>query len=156
MEIKEMNVEDLFPYWNNPRKTEKAVDAVAESIRQYGFKVPMIVDKNNIIIAGHTRLEAAKKIGLEKVPVIVAEDLTEEQAKALRLADNKVAEFSTWDFEKLEQELDDLDGDSWVVKLFRKDLEERVREAENVEIDLSEFDDEAFKYECAHCGFRFN
>lgn len=156
MQIKEMKVEDLFPYWNNPRKTEKAIDAVAESIRLYGFKVPIIVDKNNIIIAGHTRLEAAKKIGLEEVPVIVAEDLTEEQAKALRLADNKVAEFSTWDFERLEQELDGLDAESWAVRLFRKDLEEIVREAKNVEIDLSEFDDEAFKYECGHCGFRFN
>ena len=108
MEIIEKKLEELKEYENNPRDNDGAVDAVAESIKQFGFKVPIIIDKNGIIVAGHTRRKAAKKLGLKVVPCIVADDLTEEQVKAFRLADNKVSEFATWDFAKLEQELIDL------------------------------------------------
>jgi hypothetical protein len=108
MNIIEMNVEELIPYENNPRKNDEAVDKVALSISAFGFKVPIIVDEHNVIVTGHTRLKAAKKLGLKSVPCIKADDLTEEQINAFRLADNKVAEFSQWDFDKLEEELEKL------------------------------------------------
>ena len=108
MKIIEMNIEDLIPYMDNPRINYMAVDAVAKSIREFGFKVPIIVDKNNVIIAGHTRLEASKRLGLEKVPVIIADDLTPEQVKAFRIMDNKSAQYSEWDYEKLLKEIDEL------------------------------------------------
>lgn len=106
MKIIEMRIEDIIPYENNPRKNEKAVDGVAESIKEFGFKVPIIVDSENVIVAGHTRLKAAEKLGLETVPVIMADDLTEEQVTAFRLADNKTAEASEWDFDKLAEEME--------------------------------------------------
>ena len=83
--FKYLNVDDLIPYENNPRKNDGAVDFVAKSIEEFGFKVQIVVDKNNIVVAGHTRLKASKKLGLEKVPVIIADDLTDEQVKAFRL-----------------------------------------------------------------------
>ena len=105
MEIIEMRIGDLIPYENNPRKNDDAVSAVAASIREFGFKVPIIVDKNNVIVAGHTRLKAAKSLGMKTVPVIRADDLTEEQVTAFRLADNKTGELAGWDFDKLREEL---------------------------------------------------
>lgn len=108
MNIIEMNVEELIPYENNPRKNDDAVEKVALSISAFGFKVPIVIDSNNVIVTGHTRLKAAKKLGITKVPCIKADDLTDEQIKAFRLADNKVAEFSQWDEEKLMKELDEL------------------------------------------------
>lgn len=156
MKILEKRIDEIFPYKGNPRKTDGAVAAVAESIKRFGFKVPIVVDANMVIIAGHTRLEAAKKIGLGKVPVIVAEDLSEDQAKAFRLADNKTAEIAVWDFEKLEEELEDLDEDEWLNRLFSKDMEDRDSVPKVREISLEEFGDEVFKYECEHCGFKFN
>lgn len=105
MNIIEIEVSRLKNYKNNPRLNDGAVDAVAESIRNFGFKVPIVIDKDYVIVAGHTRRLAAEKLGLEKVPCIIAEDLTEEQVKAFRLADNKTAELAHWDFDKLEEEL---------------------------------------------------
>lgn len=101
-------VAELKPYKNNPRKNDKAVDAVAASIKAFGFKQPVVIDDNGEIIAGHTRLKAAKKLGIKTVPCIVADDLTPEQIKAYRLADNKTAELAEWDMELLPLELDDL------------------------------------------------
>lgn len=103
-----MNLNELVPYEKNPRRNDQAVKYVAESIKQFGFKVPMVIDKDNVIVAGHTRYKASIKLRLEKLPCIVAHDLSEAQIKAYRLADNKVAEKSEWDFELLEQELADL------------------------------------------------
>ena len=108
MNIIDLNVDELIPYENNPRKNDDAVDKVALSISAFGFKVPIVIDANNVIVTGHTRLKAAKKLGMKSVPCIKADDLSEEQIKAFRLADNKVAEFSEWDEEKLLQELDAL------------------------------------------------
>lgn len=105
MEIIKANVSDLIPYENNPRNNDEAVQYVAESIRNFGFKVPIIIDKNNVIVAGHTRLKAAVELGLKQVPCIIADDLTEEQVKAFRLADNKVGEIAEWDYEQLQKEL---------------------------------------------------
>lgn len=113
MDKKEINivykdVDELIPYVNNPRNNDGAVDAVASSIKNFGFKVPIVIDKNKEIINGHTRLKAAKKLGLKEVPVIVADDLTEAEVKAFRLADNKVAEIAEWDQGLLGLELAEL------------------------------------------------
>lgn len=108
MDIREINIDQLIPYSNNPRHNDSAVEAVVNSIKEFGFKVPIVVDKNNVIVAGHTRIKAAKKLGMEQVPCVIADDLTPSQVKAFRLADNKVAELATWNLEMLEQELDEL------------------------------------------------
>ena len=97
MNIENIRLEDLHPYERNPRKNDAAVEPVAESIRQFGFRVPIIIDRNNEIIAGHTRLKAAELLGMTEVPCIRADDLTDEQVMAFRLADNRVAEFAEWD-----------------------------------------------------------
>lgn len=109
MEIKMMKTSELVPYENNPRHNEYAVDSVANSIREFGFKSPIIVDEKNVIINGHTRKLAADQLGMKEVPVIVADDLTDEQVRAFRLADNKVGEIAEWDSEKLTLELMNLD-----------------------------------------------
>lgn len=94
--IEEWPVERLRPYENNPRKNDDAVGAVTASIREFGFKVPIIVDRDGEIVAGHTRLKAAKQLGLATVPVVVADDLTPDQVRAFRLADNKTSELAEW------------------------------------------------------------
>lgn len=101
----------LQEYENNPRNNDAAIDAVAKSIEEFGFKVPIVITKDHVIIAGHTRLKASLKLGLDEVPCIIADDLTEEQIKAFRLADNKTAELATWDFAKLEEELANIEMD---------------------------------------------
>lgn len=103
-----MKLSEIKPYEHNPRHNENAVDKVAASIREFGFQSPIIVDKNKVIIAGHTRYMAAKKLGLKDVPVIIADNLSEEQVKAYRIADNKTAEFSDWDFNALSAELSEI------------------------------------------------
>lgn len=105
MQIVYKNVDELIPYVNNPRINDHAVDAVASSIKNFGFKVPIIIDAKNEIVAGHTRLKAAKKLGMEEVPTLVADDLDENQIRAFRLADNKTAELAGWDWSALEEEL---------------------------------------------------
>ena len=111
MEIINKKVEELIPYENNPRFNDDAVEYVANSIKEFGFKVPIVIDKDNVIVAGHTRYKASMELGLTEVPCIVADDLNEEQIKAFRLADNKVSEKAEWDFELLDEELNDLDID---------------------------------------------
>ena len=106
MEVKEVRLAQLIPYENNPRKNDRAVEYVMNSIKEFGFQVPIVVDKNNVIIAGHTRAKAGKRLGLEYVPVVVADDLTEEQVRAFRIADNSTGEEASWDWDKLEIELD--------------------------------------------------
>ena len=108
MQIVEKRIDEIRPYEKNPRKNDAAVKYVAESIKEFGFKVPIITDRNGVIVAGHTRYKAAKELGLEVVPTIVADDLTDAQIKAFRLADNKVAEVAEWDYDLLNQELNDL------------------------------------------------
>lgn len=105
MEIINKSVRDLVPYENNPRNNDEAVEYVAASIREFGFKVPIVIDRDGVIVAGHTRLKAALKLGLDEVPCIVADDLTPEQVAAFRLADNKVSEQATWAEDKLVEEL---------------------------------------------------
>lgn len=109
--IEYLPIDLLIPYGNNPRKNDKAVDAVAASIKEFGFQQAIVIDIDNVVVAGHTRLKAAKKLGMQEVPCIRADDLTAEQVKAFRLADNKVGEIATWDEELLAGELLDLDMD---------------------------------------------
>ena len=106
--IEILPISEILPYAKNPRKNEKSVKFVKESIRQFGFKVPIIIDSKREIVCGHTRLLAAKSLGLSEVPCIIADDLTYEQIKAFRLADNKVGEFSDWDIELLNNELSEI------------------------------------------------
>lgn len=140
MTIKEIKTNDLKPYANNPRNNDSAIEAVANSIREFGFKVPIVIDKNNVIVAGHTRWKAANMLGLDKVPCIVADDLTDEQIKAFRLADNKVAELATWDFEKLETELAQLADDFEMTDFGFDDLLEEPMEI--IEDEIPEVDEE--------------
>ena len=109
MEILMININEIIPYEHNPRKNDDAVEAVANSIKNFGFKSPIVVDKNMVIVNGHTRLKASQLLGLTMVPVIIASDLTEEQCRALRLADNKTAEIAKWDKKLLQQELESID-----------------------------------------------
>lgn len=150
MKVHEIGLSYLVEYENNPRNNDSAVQAVAASIKEFGFKVPIIVDKDNVIVAGHTRLKAARMLGLDKVPCIVADDLTPEQIKAFRLADNKVGELAGWDFTKLEEEL------AGISEQF--DMSEfGFEKSEDVDID-SFFEDaeqkekEPKRVQCPHCG----
>lgn len=111
MDIKTIELKDLIPYDKNPRKNDEAVKYVAASIREFGFKVPIVIDRNNVIVAGHTRYKAAQELGLKDVPCIVADDLTDEQVRAFRLADNKVSDYSIWDNKLLLEELNDIGDD---------------------------------------------
>lgn len=150
MQIHDISISLLREYDNNPRNNDGAVNAVAESIKEFGFKVPVIVDSNNVIVAGHTRVKAARKLGMSAVPCIIADDLTPEQIRAFRLADNKTAELAGWDFAKLEEELsgiskqfdmtsfgfdetDDIDIDG-----FFEDAEQKEKEPKRIQ--------------CPHCG----
>ena len=108
LKIEYLKTDELIPYANNPRNNDEAVDYVANSIEEFGFKVPCVIDSEKNVVCGHTRLKAAKKLGIKEVPCIIADDLTEEQIDAFRLADNKTAEIATWDFEKLEIELESI------------------------------------------------
>lgn len=105
LKIVTKEIKDITPYFNNPRKNEKAIDAVMHSIEEFGFKNPIIIDKDGVIISGHTRRLAAIKLGLREVPCIVGDHLSEEQVKAFRLADNRVAEIATWDDDMLKEEM---------------------------------------------------
>ena len=134
MQIIDKKIGEIKPYEKNPRKNDNAVDAVASSISQFGFKNPIVIDGNNVIICGHTRYKAAKKLGLNTVPCVVASDLTDEQIKAYRLADNKVAELAEWDIDLLGEELDsifDIDMSD-----FGFDLSEEEEETEIIEDEV--------------------
>ena len=108
MQIQYIEIDHLIPYERNPRKNDQAVDAVAASIKEFGFKVPIVIDSNNVIVAGHTRFKAAKALGMDAVPCIIADDLTDEQVRAFRLADNKTSELAEWDLDLLSIELEDI------------------------------------------------
>lgn len=138
MEIINIDINKLKPYKNNPRKNDEAVEYVANSIKEFGFKVPIIVDKDYEIIAGHTRLKAAKQLGLKEVPIIIADDLTEEQVKAFRLADNKASEIAEWDFDLLNNELSnilDIDMSNFGFDVFEEEEEQEIVE-DDFEIEL--------------------
>ncbi len=123
MKIELWNLADVKPYPNNPRANDQAVEAVANSLREFGFRQPIVVDTDGVIVCGHTRWKAAKKLGLAKVPVHVAKDLTAEQIRAYRIADNKTAELAEWNFDLLSIELSELrDLVCWSSDFVRSDF----------------------------------
>lgn len=124
MKIVNIPFDELIPYENNPRKNDGAVNCVINSIIKFGFKIPVIVDNNNVIVAGHTRLKAAAELGLKEIPCIIADDLTPEQINAFRLVDNQTAALSAWDYEKLEQELESIKN----INMSEFDFDIQVRE----------------------------
>lgn len=143
--IVQRNVSDLVPYEKNPRNNKKAVKYVKESIKEFGFKVPIVIDKDNVIVAGHTRLLAAKELKMTTVPCIVADDLTEEQIRAYRLVDNKVAEISEWDKDILAGELGDIHEIDMDIFGFILQEEEKEEEIEP-ELEFSEVLGEEHNY----------
>lgn len=159
MNVIEKKVDELLEYENNPRFNDNAVEGVKNSIKQFGFKVPVIIDEKNVIIAGHTRVRAVKELGMETVPCIVADDLTEEQIKAFRLADNKVSELALWDFEKLEEELNDIANinmdDFGFEKIQDIDIdqffEDNAQEPDDEEAEIEEPEE----IQCPHCKMWF-
>ena len=138
MNIVEKRIGEIKPYENNPRVNDDAVEYVAESIKAFGWKQPIVVDKDGVIIAGHTRYKAARSLGLETVPVLVADDLTPDEVNAYRLADNKVSDFSSWDNKLLLEELDKIPDDLFtgfdVSEIFDKFLDE----SDNDAVELNE------------------
>lgn len=118
MKIVNVGINSIHPYGKNPRKNDNAIDKVAASIKEFGFQQPIVVDSGNIIIVGHTRYKAAMKLGLIKVPVVHADNLTDKQVKAYRLADNKTSEFGEWDAELLTDELIDLSSTKFDMRPF--------------------------------------
>lgn len=150
MNIVDKKLSELQPYENNPRKNDAAVPYVAESIKRYGFKVPIVIDKDGVIVAGHTRYLASIELGLETVPCIVADDLTEEQIKEFRLVDNKTSEFAGWDFDMLAEELQELDFD----------FDFQFPEPPEIDIDAlfeehEPKEKEPEQIQCPHCGLWF-
>lgn len=136
MNIIEKNLSDIKPYEKNPRKNDNAVEYVANSIKEFGFKVPIVIDKDGVIVAGHTRYKASKKLGLEKVPCIIADDLSDEQIKAYRLADNKVGESAKWDDGLLGAELSEILNID--MEMFDFDLRVDEIEEEEPEVEFTQ------------------
>ena len=157
--IEFLPVNDLKPYEKNAKKhPQEQIDRIVKSIQEFGFRQNLVVDANNCVVIGHGRLLAAKQIGLEVVPCVRVEDLTEQQIKALRLADNKVAD-SEWDFNLLNDELNDIVDIDMIDFGFNVDFEIEGKPQQikgNSEIDIEEYGDEKFECECPKCGFKFN
>src|SRR5690606_21322386 len=127
MKIEVRALSEIKPYPNNPRINDDAVDAVAASLREFGFRQPIVVDAEGVIICGHTRYKAAQKLGLEKVPVHVAKDLTPEQIKAYRIADNQTASLAEWDYDLLPIELGELQAANYDLGLLGFDQDELAK-----------------------------
>lgn len=150
MNIVEKKLSELKPYENNPRKNDEAVEYVANSIKEFGFKVPIVIDKDGVIVAGHTRYKAAKQLKLKTVPCVIADDLTEEKIRAYRLVDNKTAELAGWDFPLLDMELAELnmDMEQFGFKEFdHGDIDDFFEDAQE-----NEKEEKLHVITCPHCG----
>lgn len=149
MKIIEKKLSELKPYENNPRKNEDAVEYVANSIKEFGIKQPIVIDKNNVIVAGHTRYLAAKQLKIKTFPCVMADDLTDEQIKAYRLADNKTGEMAGWDFPLLDLELADIsmNMEQFGFKEFDSNVDDFFESAEQVEKE-----EQPHIITCPHCG----
>ena len=162
MKIESRRIDCIREYENNPRLNDGAVEYVKNSIEEFGFRVPVVIDKDGVIVCGHTRVKAARQMGLESVPCLIADDLTEEQIKAFRLVDNKTQELAEWDWNIIFDELGEIDGID-MSRLgfygFLDDNDGQMKERKigrGEEIDLSSFDDREFTMICPCCGCRFN
>ena len=169
MQIINKRVDELRAYDKNPRRNDEAVEYVANSIREFGFKVPVVIDNRNTIVCGHTRVKAAVKLGMGEVPCIVADDLTPAQIKAFRLADNKVGELAMWDWDLLSDEMEELDelgidmSDFGFLSLddddepqeAPQDLSDEVKEVYEVIIECgSELEQESVYYKLTQEGYK--
>ena len=157
MKIENIDIKKIIPYERNPRRNDQAVDIVAKSVREFGFRVPVIIDKDNVIIAGHTRLKAAEKLGITEIPCVRADNLTPEQAKAFRIMDNKSHEYSMWDFDKLLDEIDQLRAanfDTTLTGFNDADLE-NINKSLKGNIDEISEESLGIKNECPKCGYEW-
>ena len=168
LNIEYLKPEELKDYENNPRFNDDAVEKVADSMKMFGFNVPVLIDGDGVIVAGHTRKRAAELLGLKKVPCIRLDDLNDEQIRQYRIVDNKTQELAGWNIGKLELELsaiDEIDMSVFDFAEFDEKASEKVSAEEvdytsnldeGVELDISDFDDETFGKECPYCGFKWN
>ena len=153
MELVKVKLSEIKPYEKNPRKNDKAATEVAKSIAQCGYCNPIIVDEDMVILAGHTRLKALRKLGWKECDVIIREGLTEEEKRKYRLYDNKTGELATWDYNLLIQEMEGLDFSAFDIDFgFPSEEEEgyEPQEEGNVGGESQKYD-----YECPECGYRF-
>ena len=157
MNIEYLNPDALTPYERNAKKhPAEQVNIIANSIKEFGFRQPIVIDKDNVVVIGHGRLLAAQKLKLSEVPCVRADDLSTAQINALRLADNKTNE-SEWDFSLLEAELEDLELVFDMTKFGFDDTGNQSYAGESaIEYSPEDFADDKFKHECPKCGFRFN
>lgn len=156
MEYITKKIDEIKQYINNPRNNDKAITAVAESIRQCGYVSPIIVDEDMVILAGHTRHSALMRLGYTDVPVVVRKGLTENQKRKYRILDNKTGEIAVWDYTKLMQEIEgvDFNGFDFGFNKLQTKMEQDI--SSGYEFDMEDFNDENFKHECPECGFRFD
>lgn len=158
-ELQSVEIAKIKPYKNNAKIHGKnQLKKLQESISEFGFLTPCLIDQDYNLIAGHGRVEAAKALGMKEVPCVFVEDLTEEQRKAYILADNKLSELAEWDLEILNQELAELSEAGMNISLVGFELNNEITQELNdgVEITIESLGDENFKYECPECGFRFD
>ena len=152
MNIVEKDINQIIPYDNNPRRNDNAVEPLMKSIKKYGFKQPIVIDTHNVVVVGHTRLKAAIKLGLKTVPCVVADDLSEQQIKAYRLVDNKIAELAEWDEELLNAELETIFDEDMLDFGFVKNVDP----TEGLDLDDEPTKEQNNKiYTCPKCGFVF-
>lgn len=153
MKVETVSIDKIKPYENNPRNNDDAVDAVANSIKEFGWQQPIVVDNGGVIIAGHTRYKAAKQLKLKEVPIVVADKLTEEQVNAYRLADNKSGELANWDTKKLDDELQAL-LDQIDMTDFGFDENIEFDPADDIDVDLETDDNDKklIQVTCPNCG----
>ncbi len=161
MEVRNMNIDDIKPYDNNPRDNDNAVESTANSIKEFGWQQPIVVDKDMVIIVGHTRYKAAKKLGYKEVPVVIASNLNKEQVRAYRLADNKTGELANWVYGDLMSEIQEIqDLDLTDFGFNDSDLDISDKWEDNVSLDDYEEPDtsnfEPKKCICPKCGYLGN
>ena len=153
MKVEYRDIDEVFPYHNNPRKNDGAVEAVANSLREFGWQQPIVVDGDGTIIVGHTRLMAAKRLGMEKVPVVVASGLTPAQAQAYRVADNSTGGIAKWDWDRLQEELDGLSIDFDMTDF---GISPDAFKLESLDFGNAGKDRGMYERECPSCGAVFD
>ena len=153
MNIEYREINEIKPYKNNPRVNDKAIEYLMNSVKEFGFKVPITIDKDDVIITGHTRYEVAKRLGMKKIPTIKILDLDDNKIKAFRLADNKVGEIAQWDYEKLRQELMELKTIDKELLGFEEDVEFNWDNIEEISLDNYE-EPEHIIIQCPYCNHK--
>ena len=155
MELKKIELSKIKPYEKNARKNDEAVEYVVKSIQQCDYVAPIILDENNVILAGHTRYKALKKLGYKEAQCVIKSGLSEEQKRKYRLLDNKTNEFAEWDFELLQDELADLDFKDLDIDWNIPDFSNSDYLDEQADINLDNYNSNKRNIECPNCGFKF-